>query len=152
MSRGRDGAQRAAEIFSVIPEFDSSRLVLSPEEGFLLSRIDAVTPWKLLVEMSGVGVGHAEQCLDEWLVAGVVKRVATTDSNSNYLDASATSPTSTTSTTSPTSPTSPTSTTSATERRTEGSGEAWVDLSRVDPDLEIDVETQKRILEFVFYL
>jgi tetratricopeptide (TPR) repeat protein len=130
MSRGRDDVQRAAEILSVIPDFDSSRLVLSPEEGFLLSRIDGVTPWRLLVEMSGVDAAHAEQCLDAWLVAGAIETVAGADSNSVRLD------------TSPTAPTAPT------EHPTECRDAAGIDLSRVDPSLEIDVKTQKRILEF----
>ncbi len=129
MSRERDDVQRAAEILSVIPGFDSSRLVLSPEEGFLLSRIDGVTPWRLLVEMSGVDAAHAEQCLDAWLVAGAIETVAGTDSNSIHLDPSSTAPTA---------PTAPT------ERR----DAAGIDLSLVDPSLEIDVKTQKRILEF----
>ncbi len=129
MSRERDDVQRAAEILSVIPGFDSSRLVLSSEEGFLLSRIDGVTPWRLLVEMSGVDAAHAEQCLDAWLVAGAIETVAGTDSNSIHLDPSSTAPTA---------PTAPT------ERR----DAAGIDLSLVDPSLEIDVKTQKRILEF----
>ncbi len=126
MSRERDDVQRAAEILSVIPGFDSSRLVLSSEEGFLLSRVDGVTPWRLLVEMSGVDAAHAEQCLDAWLVAGAIETVAGTDSNSIHLDPSSTAPT------------------APTERR----DAAGIDLSLVDPSLEIDVKTQKRILEF----
>jgi curved DNA-binding protein CbpA len=130
MSRGRDDVQRAAEILSVIPDFDSSRLVLSPKEGFLLSRIDGVTPWRLLVEMSGVDAAHAEQCRDAWLVAGAIETVAGTDSNSVRFD------------------TSSTARTAPTERPTECRDAAGIDLSRVDPSLEIDVNTQKRILEF----
>ncbi len=130
MSRGRDDVHRAAEILSVIPDFDSSRLVLSPEEGFLLSRIDGVTPWRLLVEMSGVDAAHAEQCLDAWLVAGAIETVAGTDSNSVHLDPSSTAPT------------------APTERPTERRDAAGIDLSLVDPSLEIDVKTQERILEF----
>jgi curved DNA-binding protein CbpA len=133
MSRERDDVQRAAEILSVVPGFDSSQLVLSPEEGFLLSRIDGVTPWRLLVEMSGVDAAHAEQCLDAWLVAGAIETVAGTDSNSIHLDPSSTAPTS---------PTAPT------ERPTERRDAAGIDFSLVDPSLEIDVKTQKRILEF----
>jgi curved DNA-binding protein CbpA len=124
MSRRRDGARRVEEIWGVAPEFDSSRLVLSPEEGFLLSRIDGVTPWGLIVEMAGMEARRAESCLEDWRVKGLVQRVAGADSNPASLDAASSSP-------------------------ADAQGSACIiDPSLIDPSLEIDVETQRKILEF----
>jgi len=46
---------------------------LSPEEGFLLSRIDGHTPWSLLREIGGFVPTEADHCLERWLEDGIVE-------------------------------------------------------------------------------
>ncbi len=123
VSRSTDSQKRSAEILGLVPGCDSSGLNLSAEEGFLLSRIDGLTPWSLLVQMAGIESGLADRCRVEWLAAGIVQRA----------------------------PIAPI-------RRATTHGRADVALARkdssaigascLDPDLEIDLKTQRRILEF----
>ncbi len=46
---------------------DPTTLELSPAEGFLLSRIDGQTSWKLLREIGGLTPGEVDLCIEEWL-------------------------------------------------------------------------------------
>jgi curved DNA-binding protein CbpA len=51
---------------------DPSVLKLSPAEGFLLSRIDGQTSWKLLREIGGLTSSQVDVCIEEWLCEGVI--------------------------------------------------------------------------------
>jgi curved DNA-binding protein CbpA len=127
VSRRIDGQKSATEILGLVPGCDSSALKLSAEEGFLLSRIDGLTPWSLLVEMAGVGSELACRCRDEWLAAGVVQPVRPAQARGV---ASRHRP-------------------NSTFARDVASATDASRLDRdVDPDLEIDLDTQRKILEF----
>ncbi len=52
---------------------DPTALTLSAEEGFLLSRIDGHTPWRLLREMGGMDADEADMVLEGWLATGLVE-------------------------------------------------------------------------------
>jgi len=51
---------------------DPTGLDLSPEEGFLLSRIDGATSQALLREVGGLPAAEVDRCLERWVRAGVV--------------------------------------------------------------------------------
>jgi len=51
---------------------DPTGLDLSPEEGFLLSRIDGATSQALLREVGGLPAAEVDRCLERWARAGVV--------------------------------------------------------------------------------
>ena len=46
---------------------------LSPEEGFLLSRIDGSTSWRVLRQIAGVPPEQVDRCLKRWLADGLVE-------------------------------------------------------------------------------
>jgi tetratricopeptide (TPR) repeat protein len=52
---------------------DPSELQLSPEEGFLLSRIDGHTSWTLLRQIGGLAPEDVDRCIQRWLSEGVVE-------------------------------------------------------------------------------
>jgi curved DNA-binding protein CbpA len=45
---------------------------LSPAEGFLLSRIDGSTSWRVLREIAGLPPEEVDRCLERWLAEGLV--------------------------------------------------------------------------------
>jgi tetratricopeptide (TPR) repeat protein len=47
-------------------------LRLTPAEGFLLSRIDGLTPWAVLRQIGGLPPDEVERCLRRWLEAGIL--------------------------------------------------------------------------------
>ena len=59
-------------VLRLVPGWENKGVNLSPEEGFLLSRIDGATPWGRLREMSGQPPGQLEGCLERWIEAGLV--------------------------------------------------------------------------------
>ncbi len=46
---------------------------LSPREGFLLSRIDGRTSWRLLREIGGLPPDEVDRCLERWLADGLLE-------------------------------------------------------------------------------
>ena len=51
---------------------DPTSLNISPAEGFLLSRIDGQTSWKLLREIGGISSQEVDICIEDWLAQGVI--------------------------------------------------------------------------------
>jgi len=47
-------------------------LALTPAEGFLLSRVDGLTPWAVLRQIGGLPPEEVERCLRRWLAAGIL--------------------------------------------------------------------------------
>jgi curved DNA-binding protein CbpA len=45
---------------------------LSPQEGFLLSRIDGYTPWGVLRQIGGVPPEVVDRCLERWVAEGLL--------------------------------------------------------------------------------
>jgi curved DNA-binding protein CbpA len=54
------------------PDCDPARLVLSPAEGYLLSRIDGSTSIAQLRQIGGLPADEVVSCVERWLAEGVV--------------------------------------------------------------------------------
>jgi tetratricopeptide (TPR) repeat protein len=67
-----DGSEQEQRIPRLASSGDPSNLQLSPEEGFLLSRIDGHTSWTLLRQIGGIAPEQVDRCIERWLSEGVV--------------------------------------------------------------------------------
>lgn len=72
----RSIAEAEGQTLRLAHHCDPTRLVLSPQEGFLLSRIDGVTSWKLVRELSGLPSEFVDEHLESWLEEGVLEIVS----------------------------------------------------------------------------
>src|SRR5262245_37998900 len=115
------GAKRdqLKQVPQLAPGWASRALSLSPAEGFLLSRIDGATPWTLLREIGGLAPEQADRCLERWVADGLVS--ISPDSVAIRQRAGA-------------------------APKSFPAGERLE--AEVDPDLQIPVEAQRRVLLF----
>lgn len=61
-----------ARVPRLASDCDPTALALSPAEGFLLSRIDGQTSWKLLREIGGLSPSEVDLCIEDWLLQGFI--------------------------------------------------------------------------------
>jgi curved DNA-binding protein CbpA len=116
---GSGGAvEREKQVPRLAPGWERCGLSLSPAEGFLLSRIDGVTPWMLLREIGGLAPGEADRCLERWIGHGVVLVDGLGEGEEDAASAG------------------------------EVSSPGGDLQSPIDPALEIPVEAQRRVLAF----
>ena len=126
---------RLAQVVAIASGRDPKRLRLSAAEGFLLSRIDGRTPWRLLREIGGIPAQDVDACLKRWLSDGFLEVVggpakssgagaAPKSGEPRRLETDAAS--------APKLPVSPIA----------------IDTRLLDPSLDIDCDVQRRILEF----
>ncbi|MEB2346723.1 MAG: DnaJ domain-containing protein [Deltaproteobacteria bacterium] len=54
------------------PGVDPTSLPLTPAEGYLLSRVDGRTPWRVLREIGGLSPVEVDRCLERWLAEQVL--------------------------------------------------------------------------------
>ena len=54
------------------PGVDPTALPLTPAEGYLLSRVDGRTPWRVLREIGGLAPDEVDRCLERWLAERVL--------------------------------------------------------------------------------
>jgi len=54
------------------PGVDPTALSLTPAEGYLLSRVDGRTPWRVLREIGGLSPAEVDRCLERWLADRVL--------------------------------------------------------------------------------
>lgn len=54
------------------PGVDPTSLPLTPAEGYLLSRVDGCTPWRVLREIGGLAPDEIDRCLERWLADKVL--------------------------------------------------------------------------------
>lgn len=54
------------------PGWEEKAGCLSPEEGFLLSRIDGITSWRMLRRMGGIPPERVDGCLQRWVAEGLI--------------------------------------------------------------------------------
>ena len=103
---------------------DAEQLVESAAEGYLFSRIDGTTPWRLLREIGGISPVEVDSTLQRWLDVGSLEVVG------GKSDARATTA----------APVPPVGVAEVPPR--------VIDESALDEDLEIDLDVQRRILEY----
>ncbi len=131
MGAGQDARDALGRILKLSPECDPTSLHLSAGEGYLLSRIDGHTPWRLLREMGGMDSEEVDLCLEGWLASGLllVDRVAHSRESSDASQRRG-----------------------ATKRARSGPRETRkpvvIDETLLEEGLEIDIEVQRRILSF----
>ena len=99
---------------------DPTSLRLNAAEGYLLSRIDGHTSWRLLREIGGLTADEVDMCIEMWLSDGVIE-MGSVERRPRALPPPR----------------------AKEQERVAGSAEPNV----IDPSLDIDVETQQRILD-----
>ncbi|HEX9814804.1 MAG TPA: J domain-containing protein [Myxococcota bacterium] len=67
-----DDSEQGLRVPRLASGWDPSNLKLSPEEGFLLSRIDGHTSWTLLRQIGGLAPEEVDRCIARWVSEGVV--------------------------------------------------------------------------------
>jgi curved DNA-binding protein CbpA len=133
MGTAQDAQAGARRILRLVPDCDPTSLKLTAEEGFLLSRIDGATPWRLLCQIGGMEPEEAEMCLESWLGAGYVEvsgavpeaRPKAERARPAIQKGRAGAP-----------------------RRAAADGPRTIDESEITEGLDINVEVQRTILEF----
>ncbi len=121
MQGGSDKAGQDDKVPKLAPGWEAMGAGLSPEEGFLLSRIDGATSWHVLRQIAGLPPEQVDRCLERWLKEGLVELEAGRSANGQS---------------------------SALGGPTTRVPAAPVDSGQVDPSLEIDVEVQEKVLAF----
>lgn len=72
MHADEGAAKRVDRVPRIAAACDPARLELSPAEGYLLSRIDGSTSWRLLREIGGLPPEEVDRRLDAWAREGIV--------------------------------------------------------------------------------
>jgi tetratricopeptide (TPR) repeat protein len=131
------------QILALSPDFDATQLKLTAAEGYLLSRIDGATSWRLLREMGGLPADVVDTCLTRWIEEGVLDIVGGTNEAAGGSK--------------------PSTTVQDTGSDAKGGGAESTDAASVPPEplplpvieegllddsLDIDLAAQRRILEF----
>jgi curved DNA-binding protein CbpA len=62
----------AARVPRLAPDWERKGRQLSPQEGFLLSRIDGRTPWATLRAIGGLPPEQIDTCLERWIAEGLI--------------------------------------------------------------------------------
>ena len=122
------------QVFALAPNCDATQLRLTAAEGYLLSRIDGATPWRLLREMAGIPADEADSCLTRWVEDGLLDVVSEASASSSTMP--------------PAAGCSQAATVDAAVAPSEPSPVLEIDESQIDDRLDLDVEVQRRILEF----
>ena len=118
-----DDTEQEQRIPRLASRWDPSDMQLSPEEGFLLSRIDGHTPWTLLRQIGGIAPEEVDRCIERWLSEGVV---VIDEGKSDRAEVAA----------------------EVTEPKPEADPVTYLSDLRIDSSLDIAPELQAQILEF----
>jgi curved DNA-binding protein CbpA len=127
MRLGDNGDQET--VMRIAAGCDPSSLVLSPAEGFLLSRIDGRTPRGVLRQIGALAPGEIDRCLERWLKEGVLELVRPGGAERAPVKPAAAPP--------PPPPAAP-----------PAAAVSATGLPAIDPSLELPVETQHELLAF----
>ena len=125
------------QVFTLATGCDPTQLELSGAQGYLLSRIDGATPWRLLREIGGIPPDDVDACLEDWLAKGFLEVVGAKASRAGEQSEASGGATSA-------SATKPAPATDAAEAM----GPPTIDENALDDRLEIDTDVQRRILEY----
>lgn len=125
------------------PGVDPTALALTPAEGYLLSRIDGRTPWRVLREIGGLPPREIDRCLERWIAERVLVVDGVRGARSDAAGAQRSDPPPQTSTRPaaqrPAGAPAPASATAA----------AAASGLRVDPSLDLPVAVQEKVLQLV---
>jgi len=119
-------------VLALAPGCDAEQLVRSAAEGYLFSRIDGLTPWRLLREIGGIPAEQVDACLERWLDDGALDVVggrATTSGASSGAKAEADAP-------------------SVDAAEAPSNASVAIDEGALDDRLDIGLDVQRRILEY----
>jgi hypothetical protein len=108
------------------PGWEERAVALNPAEGFLLSRIDGHTPWAVLREIGGLMPEEADLAIESWLGTGLVVLDDACAESRPAPEVHEPDP----------------------PKAKAAAKRAGPDLSCIDAALDLDVDLQRRILEF----
>jgi curved DNA-binding protein CbpA len=124
MRLGKDGqAPGADRLPRLAPGCDPASLSLTPSEGYLLSRIDGVTPLSLLRQMGALAPADVDRCIARWEKEGVIVYAGRTSAIA-----------------------APQPPPPAKAAKPEAAKKA--SSADIDPSLDLSVEMQERVIEF----
>lgn len=124
-----DARNSCDEILSLAPDCDPSVLRFSPAEGYLFSRVDGYTPWRLLREMGGLPADEVDLCLENWLARGILLAEPAPDRAESYTPSAEAAP-------------------EAAPATPAASELPPIDSSLIDDKLDLSKAVQRQILEF----
>jgi len=147
------GAARESQVPALAPGLDPARLPLSPAEGYLLSRIDGRTPWKLLREIGGLAPREVDRCLARWVEEGVLvvngaAKPAAASKPPAKAGAAATTAAAAATARTAAPPSSPPPAPAAAAAARPATVSAPIDESLLNASLDLAVEAQRRILAY----
>lgn len=122
------------QVFVLAPNRDATQLRLTAAEGYLLSRVDGVTPWRLLRDMAGIPANEADSCLSRWVEEGLLDVVPGASVSSEKVPNESAD--------------GQVETVDAAEAPPEPTPILQIDESQIDDRLDLEIEVQRRILEF----
>ena len=73
MHSNDDANDQRERIPQLAPGWAAEDIVLTPAEGFLISRIDGQTPWAMLRQIGGLSPEQVDDYLDRWSEAGAIR-------------------------------------------------------------------------------
>ena len=147
MQSGGVAGERLERAPKLAPDCDPSSLQITPVEGYLLSRIDGHTPWRLLREIGGLPPDDVDRCLDTWLADGVILLPEKEETQSSRAKASQSDSGESNDRTESAAAKGEAST-EAGSKEGETPSDKEVDESLLDPELDLEIETQRKILAF----
>jgi curved DNA-binding protein CbpA len=124
MAEGDVSEEDLGRVPRLAPGCDPTSLELSPAEGFLLSRIDGNTTWRMLREIGGLPAEEVDFFVEDWLSMGVINidgRVPSVQRRKQAPEP---------------------------KKKSSARLSGEIDESLLDPSLDMDVETQRKILTF----
>lgn len=149
MPKSSQENDRLACPIAIASGHDPTQLRLSAAEGFLLSRIDGRTPWRLLREIGGIPAADVDACLERWLDQGLVEVVGGATRSAGRATATGGTASAGSAPGSRAASTArPVSTIDAASVPPGSTTTIAIDASLLDPTLDIDCDVQRRILEF----
>jgi tetratricopeptide (TPR) repeat protein len=122
------------KVFALAPDCDATQLRLTAAEGYLLSRVDGATPWRLLREMGGIPADEADTCLARWVAEGLLDVVSESSPSPTSLSSEERKP-------------NPPPVDAA-EAPAKPAPVFQIDESKIDDRLDLEIGVQRRILEF----
>jgi len=129
MRLGKDGTSAGADrLPRLAPGCDPASLSLTPSEGYLLSRIDGMTPLSLLRQMGALPPSEVDRCIARWEKEGVIVYAGRTSALAR-----------------PELPPPPPPPKAKAAKPAAAAKPPSVDI---DPSLDLSVEMQERVIEF----